>query len=146
MYHSEGVGLAAPQVGINKRILVLNPVGHPKKKRSEKVMINPVILKHSDDLVSINEGCLSFPTIYADIPRYQWVEVLYQNIHGEKHVSKFKDFDSILVQHEMDHLEQVRFIFSCLLLLTSYNIIILIIRFYLSINLKQKINILIKNY
>jgi peptide deformylase len=84
MYAADGIGLAAPQVGINKRLMVFNEAGEPEKKEQEMVLVNPVITAKSEETNLREEGCLSFPQINGDVQRYEWVEVEYQTTSGEK--------------------------------------------------------------
>ncbi|MDR0327668.1 MAG: peptide deformylase, partial [Planctomycetaceae bacterium] len=74
MYASEGVGLAASQVGLPFRLFVMNPTGKKEEKGDEYVFINPVILKKNGNVVD-SEGCLSFPDIHADVLRSEMIEV-----------------------------------------------------------------------
>lgn len=84
MYAADGIGLAAPQVGINKRLMVFNEAGEPEKKEQEMVLVNPVITAKSEETNLREEGCLSFPQIHGTVQRHTWVEVEYQAISGEK--------------------------------------------------------------
>jgi len=84
MYAAEGIGLAAPQVGINKRLMVFNEAGEPAKKEQEMVLVNPVIIARSEETNLKEEGCLSFPQINGDVQRHLWVEIEYQTVAGEK--------------------------------------------------------------
>jgi peptide deformylase len=104
MYASKGVGLAAPQVGLKKRILVLNPTGSPE---DEHVLVNPRILERSGPLSTFEEGCLSFPGIYAEIERPEQCRVEAQRPDGTPFEETFGGFTSRVVQHEYDHLEGV---------------------------------------
>lgn len=104
MYASKGVGLAAPQVGLQKRILVVNPTG---EKDDELVLINCRILDRSGSPSLYEEGCLSFPGIYAEIERPDRCRVEAQDLSGETVVREFDGFVSRIVQHEYDHLEGV---------------------------------------
>eukprot|EP00957_Ditylum_brightwellii_P124109 9460595-Ditylum_brightwellii.AAC.1 len=74
MYAAEGVGLAAPQVGINKRLMVYNESGDRKKWLSEVIMVNPKIVEFSDATDVENEGCLSFPDMNGDVQRSKWIK------------------------------------------------------------------------
>lgn len=105
MIKSKGVGLAAPQVGISKRILVLNPTG--ERGAEDLVLINPELLARTgkDDLYE--EGCLSFPSIYAEVKRPDLCTVRYQDADGATHERQFDGFTSRIIQHEHDHLEGV---------------------------------------
>ncbi len=106
MYKLKGVGLAGPQVGISKRILVLNPTG---KAEDELALINPQIRSKKGEVFG-EEGCLSFPKIYAEIARARDIVVNYQDASGKNCESvPFNDFRARIVQHENDHLEGVLF-------------------------------------
>ena len=104
MYASSGVGLAAPQVGLGRRILVLNPTGEPA---DELALVNVSIVDRSGPEVSFEEGCLSFPGIYADVRRPERCKVQAFSVTGEPIEREFDDFTSRIVQHEYDHLEGV---------------------------------------
>ena len=110
MYQADGIGLAAPQIGINKRIMVFNEEGSPLVKEKEMILINPFIISKSDTIEYDLEGCLSFPSIRGEVPRHQAIEVDYQTIKGEKRSIKFLGFPARLFQHEYDHLDKVLFI------------------------------------
>ena len=107
MFESHGVGLAAPQVGLSRRLFVLNEQGDPEKPELNRVLVNPVITKRTGKRVKHEEGCLSLPGIYAEIERPERCTVEYQDPSGEKHVEEFDGFISRIVQHEYDHLEGV---------------------------------------
>jgi peptide deformylase len=101
---ANGVGLAAPQVGIEKRI-VLVKIG----KNELLELINPVILKESGDEVDV-EGCLSFPGLYGEVQRALEVEVEALDRHGKKKKIKGTGLLARALQHEIDHLEGVLFV------------------------------------
>ena len=104
MYASKGVGLAAPQVGLKKRILVLNATGEPK---DEIVLVNPRILEKSGPMTRFEEGCLSFPGIYAEVERPESCRVQAFRVDGTPFEQDYGGFTSRIVQHEYDHLEGV---------------------------------------
>lgn len=104
MHASHGVGLAAPQVGIRKRILVLSASGEEK---DQLALINPTILDKFGDLTLAEEGCLSFPDIYAEVSRPDKCTVRAFTPTGEEFERTFEGFESRIVQHEYDHLEGV---------------------------------------
>jgi peptide deformylase len=110
MYASRGCGLAAPQVGINKRLMVYNEYGDAKQWMHETVMINPKIVEFSDATDVENEGCLSFPEIRGDILRPKWIKIEAYNTKGKKFKKKFKGWEARIFQHEYDHLEGKVFI------------------------------------
>lgn len=104
MRKSNGVGLAAPQVGLKKRILVLNPTG---EAADDLVLVNPTIVDRFGAPTLFEEGCLSFPGIYAEIKRPQKCRVRAFTLAGEPFEAEYDDFVSRIVQHEHDHLEGV---------------------------------------
>ena len=110
MYAADGVGLAAPQVGINKRLMVFNEVGDRFQKEKEMVLVNPIILAKSQETDVQEEGCLSFPQINGNVERSLWIEVEYQTLTGETKRVKFEGFPARIFQHEYDHLDKVLFI------------------------------------
>jgi peptide deformylase len=105
MIASKGVGLAAPQVGISKRILVLNPTG--ERGEDDLVLVNPVILGKGGDETWYEEGCLSFPSLYAEVKRPDRCRIAWQDVEGAAHEREFTEFTSRIIQHEHDHLEGV---------------------------------------
>lgn len=107
MYEDDGMGLAAPQVGINKRIMVFN-ADADLHSVGEQVFINPVIVSKSQEKVSGMEGCLSFPKISGRVTRHRSVLVNYQDINGQKMQTLLENDAAIVFQHEYDHLDQVR--------------------------------------
>lgn len=107
MYEEDGIGLAAPQVGINKRLMVFNEAGDANKKSEETVLINPKIISKSEETDIQEEGCLSFPMMQGRVIRNLWVEVEYQNIEGVVGKIRYEDFAARLFQHEYDHLDKV---------------------------------------
>ena len=109
MYSYKGVGLAAPQVGLGISLLVLNPSGDPEDRDEELVMQNPKILSRKT-LEFGEEGCLSFPSIYAEVERHKKIRVSYQDLDGATHEVGFEDFLARIVLHEMDHLQGVLFV------------------------------------
>ncbi len=102
MYKAEGVGLAAPQVGILRRVIVVDC--------GQKIeMVNPVILSSSGE-VGMNEGCLSVPGKSGYVLRAQKIKVAFQTRHGEKKTKTFFDFEARALQHEIDHLNGILYI------------------------------------
>ena len=128
MYAAPGIGLAAIQVGVPKRVLVIdlqpededaepepcNHDGHEHvhypTKKEPRVFINPVILDPAEDLASYQEGCLSVPDIFADVDRPATCRVRYQDLEGETHEEDMEGLMATCIQHEMDHLEGILFI------------------------------------
>jgi peptide deformylase len=109
MYESQGVGLAANQVGYPIQLFVMNETGDFEKPENEYVFINPVILKRRGNLVD-QEGCLSFPGIYADVNRADSIEVESIAIDGSIQQFQWKDRPARIVQHEYDHLNGISFV------------------------------------
>ena len=122
MYHSRGVGLAAPQVGISQRIFVIDIDYERKKERLPNgeifyrpkgfrphVLINPVISNRQGEIV-FREGCLSLPKVYDDVTRYYSCTVDYQDTKGQKQTLQTEDLLSVCLQHENDHLDGIVFL------------------------------------
>jgi peptide deformylase len=109
MYATDGCGLAAPQVGINKRIMVYNVSGDPKRWLDEIVMINPKIVEYSDGKDIEIEGCLSFPKLRGEVERSKWIKVEALTLKGKPIKKKFVGWDARVFQHEYDHLDGVVF-------------------------------------
>ena len=109
MYQHRGVGLAAPQVGLDLNLLVLNPTGTAEEADDERVLINPKI-KRRKKLEYGEEGCLSFPGLYAEVERHHEIVVEYQDIAGEPHEEHLDGFLARVILHEMDHLQGVLFV------------------------------------
>lgn len=106
MVENRGLGLAAPQVGRLKHLLVVNLTG---EKQDEKVLVNPRLLESSGS-VMLEEGCLSFPGIMAKIVREERIKVAYQDIQGETQEMEADGVLARVVRHEMDHLDGVLFV------------------------------------
>lgn len=106
MCEYNGVGLAAPQVGWPKRLIVMNVTG---EKDGEMVFINPSIVNQEGTVIS-EEGCLSFPGITGNVPRSETVEVIAYNLKGEKLKIEADGLMARAFQHEIDHLNGVLFI------------------------------------
>ena len=101
MYAHEGIGLAAPQVGIRKNLIIFDPSDDMSNLTA---MVNPKI-KAKDGEVYTNEGCLSVPEIQAKIKRSKNIKVRYRNLGGDTITKDFSGFESICIQHEIDHLK-----------------------------------------
>ena len=106
MYEEQGVGLAAPQVGWNARVLVLNPSGSRKDEAEALVVINPRIVRKWGK-ERAEEGCLSFPEIFVEVERPAGVRLRWQDATGAEHEQDLSDFRARIAQHEMDHLDGV---------------------------------------
>tara|TARA_B100000686_G_scaffold354495_1_gene465075 strand:- start:2798 stop:3340 length:543 start_codon:yes stop_codon:yes gene_type:complete len=111
MYHAEGIGLAAPQIAINKRVLVLDVEQNDAGIDSNPlVFVNPEIIWSSDTPNIYNEGCLSIPTHYAEIERPEKVRVKYIDYDGKQQEIEADGILATCLQHEIDHLDGVLFI------------------------------------
>ena len=110
MYAADGIGLAAPQVGINKRLMVFNEKGDPKDSDYEMVLCNPTIMATAGEEDTKEEGCLSFPQIYGRVTRAKWIEVEFNTLEGDKVQRTFEGMPARIFQHEYDHLDKTLFI------------------------------------
>ena len=106
---ADGCGLAAPQVGVNKRVVIVDgrelTDTYDYLKDFVRVMINPVIIEESEETCEYSEGCLSVPGVYAEVIRPSKIKVEYYNEKFEKVVEEFDRFACRMVQHELSHLE-----------------------------------------
>ena len=109
MYQNNGIGLAAPQVGILKRLIVIDCSDNKDIKKPLK-LINPEITKLSKNISEFEEGCLSLPSQYAKVIRPSEITLKYKNIEGLICESKFSGLEATCIQHEIDHLEGILFI------------------------------------
>jgi peptide deformylase len=105
MYDEVGIGLAAPQVGVSLRLMV---VGHDGG-REARAIVNPVIAEQGGE-VTAEEGCLSLPGIFASVTRAEWVRLEGQDLEGQPVSIKARGLAARVFQHEMDHLDGVLFI------------------------------------
>ncbi|THG02393.1 hypothetical protein TEA_004325 [Camellia sinensis var. sinensis] len=108
IYETDGIGLSAPQVGINVQLMVFNPVGE-RGEGEEIILVNPRVSKYSKKVVLFNEGCLSFPGIYADVERPESVKIDARDITGARFVFNLSDLPARVFQHEFDHLQGILF-------------------------------------
>ncbi len=109
MYSSDGIGLAAPQVAVNKQVIVVD-VDPDNAARPPLVLINPKIMRTSKELCTGQEGCLSIPGVYLDVVRPAAIEVSFKNEHGRPQKLKAADLLARCILHEMDHLTGVMFV------------------------------------
>lgn len=106
MYEAKGVGLAAPQIGLNEDIFVYNP---SDSKNMERIVCNPAITKYSEEVIIEEEGCLSLRSdeCKGQVARSTWIETLYQNELGQKVRRRLNGFEARVFQHEYDHLKGI---------------------------------------
>jgi peptide deformylase len=109
MYLAPGIGLAAPQVGVAKRVLVLDVAGEGEEPAPLKIA-NPEILWRSEELATYSEGCLSLPEHYADVTRPAEIKLRYLDYQNEIRELHAKGLLATVIQHEMDHLEGTLFV------------------------------------
>jgi peptide deformylase len=109
MYAATGIGLAAIQIGIPKRIIVMD-ISKDANKKEPMYFVNPVIKNKNTEKATYEEGCLSVPDQFAEIERPNTCEVEYLDYNGEKKVLKADGLLATCIQHEMDHLEGILFI------------------------------------
>ncbi len=112
MYVDKGCGLAAPQVGVTKRIIVLdtNPSDEDLSVRHPMYLINPEIIWRSEEKVLFNEGCLSLPDQRAEVERFERVRVHYTDYDGREQEILADELLAIILQHEIDHLDGILYI------------------------------------
>jgi len=107
MYAAPGVGLAAPQVGESRRMIVLDC--GPKEERQLVVAVNPKVISGEGESYE-EEGCLSVPNYYAKVERQAEVRVQYQDLDGAEHLVEVDGLWSVCFQHEIDHLDGILFV------------------------------------
>ena len=105
MYDEGGIGLAAPQVGIPLRLIVVGD----DKGRQARPLVNPAIPDRGGEIVA-EEGCLSIPGVYADVARAEWVQLDARDLDGQPLSFRARGFQARVLQHELDHLDGVLFI------------------------------------
>ncbi|MDR2131057.1 MAG: peptide deformylase [Odoribacteraceae bacterium] len=114
MYQADGIGLAAPQIGKNLRIFVIDgssfAENDPACEGFKRVFINARITERSPDRVTMNEGCLSVPGIHEEVSRPERVTIAYKDENGEDRVEILDGMRARIVQHEYDHIEGITFI------------------------------------
>jgi peptide deformylase len=111
MYESNGVGLAAPQIGLSIRVFIIDggPFEEEEVKDFKQVFINPKIKNESGDPWKFNEGCLSIPGIREDISRMEEIEIEFYDENWTKHTKTYSGLAARIIQHEYDHIEGVLF-------------------------------------
>ena len=109
MYNANGIGLAAIQIGVPKRIIVMD-IAKKDEKKNPMYFVNPVIKNKNKDLSTYEEGCLSVPNQFAEVDRPATCEIEYLDYNGDKKLLKASGLLATCIQHEMDHLEGILFI------------------------------------
>ena len=109
MYDAKGIGLAAIQIGISKRIIVMD-ISKNNEKNNPTYFVNPIIKNRNSNLSKYLEGCLSVPDQFAEVDRPSTCEVEYLDYNGNKKILKTDGLFATCIQHEMDHLEGILFI------------------------------------
>ena len=104
MYAANGIGLAAIQIGVPKRIIVMD-LSKDGEKKEPRYFVNPIIKKKDESKSTYEEGCLSVPDQFAEIDRPSKCEVEYLDFNGEKKILKAEGLLATCIQHEMDHLD-----------------------------------------
>ncbi len=105
-----GVGLAAPQVGINKRLIVVSLMRtYDDESYRTIAMVNPEIIEHAEHKIRWEEWCLSVPGETGDVERWEWVKVSFIDPEGRKYALRLESLAARIVQHEIDHLDGVLF-------------------------------------
>lgn len=110
MYDAPGVGLAAPQVGVLRRVIVMDCVKQAEIPPRPMVLLNPEVVWSSEDMSTYEEGCLSIPEQYADVQRPDRVQVRWTGLDGVAQQEEFSGLWATCVQHEIDHLNGRLFI------------------------------------
>lgn len=109
MYRAPGVGLAAPQVGISRRLFVMDPA-RDQEPAAPRAFLNPEIVASGDEMRLYEEGCLSIPEMFAEVERPAAVVVRYLSREGEMREERLEGHAATIAQHEIDHLNGVLFI------------------------------------
>ncbi|GCA78930.1 peptide deformylase [Microcystis aeruginosa] len=109
MYSANGIGLAAPQVAVNKQLIVID-CEPDKPENPPLILINPQIIGYSPELCKAEEGCLSIPDVFLDVIRPQAIEVSYKDEQGKPRKLQANGLLARVIQHEMDHLNGVMFV------------------------------------
>jgi peptide deformylase len=109
MYDAPGIGLAAPQVGVPRRAVVIDLGAEPQDRRP-MFLVNPEVTWRSDELVAAEEGCLSLPEQFAEVTRPSAVEVAYSDREGARHTIRADGLLARCLQHEIDHLDGILFV------------------------------------
>ena len=110
MYDAPGIGLAAPQIGVLERLIVMDCAKKEDEEPDPIIMVNPTIIASSEENSVYEEGCLSIPEHFAEITRPEFVQVEWIDLGGKQHSEEFNGLKSTCVQHEIDHLNGKLFI------------------------------------
>jgi len=106
MYKSDGCGLAAPQIGVSLSIFVCDPMYSKTCEQNPIVFINPTFLEF-DGETTFEEGCLSFPNVYENTERFEYVKVSYRDMEFKEQIYEATDRTAVIIQHETDHLNGI---------------------------------------
>ena len=106
MYAAPGRGLAAPQVGVLKRVFVMD-TGWKDGEMTPRVCIDPEIVERSEAMATGPEGCLSIPSVSAEVTRHAEIVLAFTDLAGARHQERLTGFDAVVAQHEYDHLDGV---------------------------------------
>ena len=109
MYSADGIGLAAPQVAVNKQLIVID-CEPDNAANTPLVLINPKIIRQSRELCNAEEGCLSIPGVYQEVTRPQAIEVTFKDERGRPNKLQASGLLARVIQHEMDHLSGILFV------------------------------------
>lgn len=104
-----GIGLAAPQVGIDARIMLITLNVNTRKDHRVVAMVNPEIIETATSSVVMEEGCLSLPEVFGKVRRPRWIKATWQNERGDRCERKFDGWDARIFLHELDHLDGILF-------------------------------------
>ncbi len=112
MYNASGVGLAAPQIGLSKRLFIVDAAGFedPEYPDFKKVFINPTIIEEMGEDWIFEEGCLSIPGIRADVKRPEQLVIEYYDENWVKHTEEYHGLAARVIQHEYDHIDGILFV------------------------------------
>ena len=110
MYDAPGIGLAAPQIGVLERLIVMDCAKKEDEEPDPIIMVNPLITASSEEISVYEEGCLSIPEHFAEVTRPELVQVEWIDLDGKQHSGEFVGLKSTCIQHEIDHLNGKLFI------------------------------------
>ena len=110
MYDAPGIGLAAPQIGVLERLIVMDCAKKEDEEPDPVIMVNPLITASSEEISVYEEGCLSIPEHFAEVTRPELVQVEWIDLDGRQHSEEFGGLKSTCIQHEIDHLNGKLFI------------------------------------